>query len=130
MKTIDTSDGRARVMRQTEAFVSALRAAPVTQRFADARRRFETDANVQVLLERYQREADAFQHAQQHGDADAAHVRAIREAQARVQAHPVVREFVEAQEALGTFLLETNAAISETLGMDFGQTAGPAGGAC
>lgn len=44
--------------------------------------------------------------------------------------HPVVREFTEAQEALGTFLQETNAAISETPGIDFGQTAGSAGGAC
>ena len=38
---------------------------PAARRFADARLRFETDSDVQVLLERFQREADAFQHAQQ-----------------------------------------------------------------
>ena len=83
-----------------------------------------------ALVETFQRRAGAFQRAQQAGDARPGQVREIRTAQARVQAHPRVRELVEAREAVGRFLQETNLVISDVLGVDFGQTAGPAGGAC
>ena len=124
------SDGHARVMQQTDAFIRALRATPVVQRFVGAQRRFDTDPEVQKRLETFQRLADGFQRAQQAGDARPDQVREIRDAQARVQAHPLVREFVAAREAVGVLLQETNLAISEVLGVDFGQTAGPARGAC
>lgn len=123
-------DGRARVVQHTDEFVRALRVTPVVQRFADAQRRFDTDPDVQALLARFQHLAGAFQRAQQEGTVGVAQVQEIREAQGRVQAHPVVREFLDAREAVGVFLQETNLVISETLGVDFGQTAGPAGGAC
>ena len=129
---MDTSgnDGRARVRQCADEFIGALRATSVVQRFADAQRRFDTDPEVQALLETFQRRADAFQRAQQAGDVRPAQVREIRDAQTRVQAHPLVREFAEAREAVGVVLQETNLVISEVLGVDFGQTAGPAGGAC
>jgi cell fate (sporulation/competence/biofilm development) regulator YlbF (YheA/YmcA/DUF963 family) len=124
------SDGRARVIQHADAFITALRATPVVQRFADAQRRFDTDPEVRALLETFQRLADGFQRAQRAGEARPDQVREIRDAQARIQAHPLVREFVDAREAVGRFLQETNLVISEVLGVDFGQTAGPAGGAC
>lgn len=130
MQTSQPDDGRGLVVQQTAAFVKALQGTPVFQRFSDALSRFETDSDVQRLLADFQRQAKALQRAQQQGTAKSDQVQAIRHAQTRVQAHPIVREFVEAQQALGLFLQETNAVISEILGMDFGQTAGPAGGAC
>lgn len=130
MQTSKPDDGLGLVVQQTTAFVKAVQETAVFQRFSDALRGFETDADVQRLLDDFQRQAEAFQRAQQQGTAKAEQVQAIRQAQTRVQAHALVREFAEAQQALGLFLQETNAVISETLGMDFGQTAGPAGGAC
>jgi hypothetical protein len=47
-----------------------------------------------------------------------------------IRNHGVVQEFLAARDAVGVFLQETNLAISEVLGLDFGQTAGPAAGCC
>lgn len=126
----DARDGDPSVVEQADLFVSALRRSVVVRRFAEARRRFETDPEVQDLLASFQRDADAFQRGQRDGHVGVVQVQAIRRAQARVQAHPIVREFMETQQALGAFLQETNTVISEVLGIDFGQTAGPAGRAC
>ena len=117
-------------MRSADEFIGALRATPTVRRFIQAQRRFDTDPDVQALIATLQRRADAFRGAQQAGNVGATQVREVREAQAQIQRHPVVQEFASAQEAVGAFLQETNRVISDTLGMDFGQTAGPAGGAC
>ena len=119
-------DGRENVLRRTDEFIEALRATPAVQRFAEASRRFEADQEVQSLMGTLQR----FQRAQQTGEVLGTRFQDVRNAQARLQNHPVVQEFLAARDAVGALLQETNLVISEILGLDFGQTVGPAGGAC
>lgn len=126
----DGSDDRSAVFERTREFVTALKATPSIQRFVVAQRRFQTDPGVQRLLADVQREAQTFQRAQQDGTLQEEQIQQVRDAQARFYDHPVAQEFLQARDAAGTFLQETNRVISEILGLDFGQTVGPAGGAC
>lgn len=119
-------DGRENVLRRTGEFIATLKATPAVRRFAEASRRFEADQEVQSLMGTLQR----FQRAQQTGEVLSPGLQDVRDAQARLQNHRVVLEFLAARDAVGAFLQETNQVISEVLGVDFGQTAGPAGGAC
>jgi cell fate (sporulation/competence/biofilm development) regulator YlbF (YheA/YmcA/DUF963 family) len=129
MNTIG-GDGRSAVLERTREFVAALKATPAVERYAVLQARFRTDPEVQKILEVLQTKVDAFQRAQQDGTLREGQIREVREVQARFQAHPLVQEFFQARDAAGTFLQETNRVISEILGLDFGQTVGPAGGAC
>ncbi len=120
------SDGRDGVLQRTDEFIESLKATSVVRRFDEASRRFETDQEVQSLMGTLRR----FQQAQQTGGVLTAELVGVRDAQARLQNHRVVQEFLAARDAVGKFLQETNQAVSEVIGIDFGQTAGPAGGAC
>jgi len=126
----DGSDDRSAVFERTREFVTALKATPSIQRFVVAQRRFQTDPGVQRLLADVQREAQTFQRAQQDGTLQEEQIQQVRDAQARFYDHPLAQEFLQARDPAGTFLQETNRVISEILGFDFGQTVGPAGGAC
>lgn len=126
----DRDDGHSAILERTREFVVALKAMPVVQHFAAAEQRFRTDPEVQRILGDLQKKVEIFQRAQEAGTLRTDKVRAVREAQARFQGHPLVQEFFQAREAAGLFLQETNRVISGILGLDFGQTVGPAGGAC
>lgn len=119
-------DGRETVIGRTDEFIEALKATAVVRRFNEAARQFEADQEVQSLMGTLQR----FQRAQQAGGLSSSELQGVRNAQARFANHPVVQEFLGARDAIGAFLQDTNRVISEVLGLDFGQTAGPAGGAC
>ncbi len=121
-----TRNAHEQVIAATRGFVDALKATGVARRFTEATRRFESDTEVQGLLDTLQR----FQRAQRTGEILAEGVEDIRKAQVRLQAHPVVNEFLAARDALGSFLQEANVEMSQVLGVNFGQTAGPAGGSC
>lgn len=123
-------DGRSAVLERTREFVTALKATPSVQRFVVAQHRFQTDPGVQRILADVQRKAETFQRAQQDGTLREEHIQEVREAQAQFYDHPLAQEFLQARDGAGTFLQETNRVISEILGLDFGQTVGPAGGAC
>ena len=124
------SDDRSALFERTREFVTALKEAPSVQRFMLAQRQFQTDPGVQRLLVDVQRKAETFQRAQQDGTLRPEQIQEVREAQARFYNHPLAQEFLQARDGAGTFLQETNRVISEILGLDFGQTVGPAGGAC
>lgn len=119
-------DGREKVLRCTDEFIETLRATSVVRRFAEATRRYEADQEVQALMETLRR----FQQAQQSGGVLPAELQDVRDAQMRAQNHPAVQEFLAARDAVGAFFQETNLVISEVLGLDFGQTAGPAASSC
>lgn len=125
MQTANLED-REGVLLRTDEFIGALESTRVVRRFKEAARRFEEDQEVQSLVQTFRR----FQQAQQNGGVLGNELRDVRDAQARIQKHRVVQEFLESREAAGEFLQKTNGAISEVLGVDFGRTAGPAGGAC
>ncbi len=126
----EITDDRSAVFERTREFVTALKAAPSVRRFMVAQRRFQTDPGVQRLLADAQRKAQTFQRARQDGTLQEEQIQEVREAQARFSDHPLAQEFLLARDAAATFLQQTNRVISEILGLDFGQTVGPAGGAC
>ncbi len=126
----DRSDGRSAILERTRALGKALRATPTLQRLAAGEQRFRNDPDVRRIREELQRHLATFQQSQQAGTLQEGHVRGVREAQARLQDHPVVAEFLEARQGVSLFLQETNRAISEILGLDFAQAVRPAGGAC
>jgi cell fate (sporulation/competence/biofilm development) regulator YlbF (YheA/YmcA/DUF963 family) len=125
MDTVNV-DGRERVLECTDEFIEALKVTPVVLRFSEAARQFEADQEVQSLMGTLQR----FQRALQAGRLSSSELLELRDAQTRFGNHRVVGEFFAARDAVGAFLQKTNLVISEVLGLDFGQTAGPAGGAC
>lgn len=118
--------GHEQVIVSTRAFIEALKATGAVRRFAEATRRFESDPEVQSLMQTLQQ----FQQAQRTGEVLPVALEVVRNAQERFRKHPVVREFLASRDAVGSLLQETNVEISQVLGIDFGQTAGPAGGSC
>lgn len=127
---VNQAGGRQELIEQADAFLQALRATPVVTRFLNARQRFETDPEVRALLDKFQQQANAFKQAQETGNESADVIRDVRVAQANVQEHPIVREYSQARADVVTLFQQTNEVISEALGVDFGQTAGPARGCC
>jgi cell fate (sporulation/competence/biofilm development) regulator YlbF (YheA/YmcA/DUF963 family) len=119
-----TADARDEVRRSTDEFIGALRATPAVRRYAEAADRFAADQEVQSFIGTIQE----WQRAQRSGVASSIGLQEVRETQVRLRDHRVVQDYLAAREAAGVLLQETNLAISELLGLDFGQTAGPAGG--
>ncbi len=119
-------EGREAVLRCTDTFVDALKSTSAVQRFIGAAHRFESDQEVQTLMGVLRQ----FQLAQQAATISRADLQEVRDAQIHIRNHPVVVDFLTARDEVGMLLQETNRVISEVLGLDFGQTAGPAGGSC
>ncbi len=117
-------DDRELVLERTDEFIRAIKATPVGQRFAEAKRRFEGDKEVQSLMETIQN----FQKAQQ--SLQSTDIQSVRKAQTRLRSHPVVQEFVAARDAVGVLLRDANREVSEVLGIDVAQTVAPASGCC
>lgn len=122
----ETIEDREAVLRCTDAFIDALKATSAVRRFTDAAHSFESDQEVQRLMGVLRQ----FQLAQQTATVSRADLHDERDAQIHIRNHPVVVDFLAARDEAGTLLQETNRVISEVLGLDFGQTAGPAGGSC
>lgn len=126
---MEKTDGFSEILERTRQFVAALKAVPAVQRFKVAEQRFRTDPELQRIMEELRQKMETFREAQAAGTLRAEQVQQVREAQGRLQQHPLVQEFSAARETAGLFLQETNRVISEILGLDFGQLI-RAGGAC
>lgn len=126
----DGNDGSVEVMTCAQAFVDALKGTPLVRHYIAAERQFRTDPGVQNLLADLRRRAEEFQRGQAEGSLRTEQIEELRDRQTLFQTHPIVQNFQVAQQAVGLLFQETNQIISKTLGIDFGQTAGRAGGAC
>lgn len=118
------SDQTDNVQQRTDEFIEALLATPALSRFQEAAQRFESDPEVQSLIETLQR----FQQAQQAGLDISESLQEVHDAQTRIRNHPVVQEFLSARQELSELIQATNVAISEPIGLNFGQAVGSAGG--
>ncbi len=121
-----SSDGRQAVLQCTDEFIAALKSTPTVKRFHEAARRFETDEEVLSLKKRLRQ----FEDTRRNRGISSSQLRDLRDAQAQLRNHPVVREFLASRDEVSELLQRTNVAISEILGIDFGQTAGPAASCC
>ncbi len=127
---MNSNDGIAEVMNSVVAFIDALKNTPVVRQYKAAEGQFRVDPEVQKLLKTLRRKAEVFQRRQEQGTLRHEHIQELRQIQEQFQAHDVVQNFQGAQQAVGLLFQETNNIISKILGVNFGQTAGPAGGAC
>jgi cell fate (sporulation/competence/biofilm development) regulator YlbF (YheA/YmcA/DUF963 family) len=118
--------GHEEVLAATRAFIDALKATGPIRRFVEANQRFDSDQEVQSILKTLQQ----FQDAQRTGKLIPDLADSVREAQIRLRKNAIVKEFLAARDAANSFLQETNVEISQVLGVNFAQTAGPAGGNC
>ncbi len=118
------------VLEMAEALALVLKDTPVLQHFVMAERLFREDPGVQTMIKTLRHKAEEFQRAERAGNLNEAQVKEFREMQARFQAHPLLRNFQEAQQAAGFLLKETNAIISRMLGVDFARNGRAAGGCC
>lgn len=124
------SDGSAEVMSCALAFIDALKSTPSVHHYKAAELQFRSDPGVQKLLAALRKKAESFHRSQEEGTLRQEHIEELRQMQAQLQAHPFVENFRNAQQAVGLLFQETNAIMSKILGIDVGQTAGRAGGAC
>ncbi len=120
----------ADVMHCTQAFIEALKGTPVVRHYTAAEQQFRTDPRVQEMLAELRKKAEHFQRSQVEGTMRREEIQELRELQTLFQAHPFVQNIQLARDAVGLLFQETNAIMSKVLGIDFGQTAGPGGGAC
>lgn len=100
---------------------------PEYERFEEAREAVQRDEEVQERIGEFERIREEFMQARQTGDATQADLHRVQNAQEELHSMPVMREFLDAQEALTDTLESVNQAISEPLAVDFG---GEAGGCC
>jgi len=123
-------DGHLKVSAAARELVEALRATPVIQAYRQAEKLFHEDPEVRRLRANVERAIEAFQRSQEKGTLTQSQIDEARNLQARLQNHPVVKEFLAARDAAGEFLQGVNRSITEILGVDLGATVGPRRGTC
>lgn len=121
---------QAQALRAARSLAQTLRATRVIQAYLAAEQGFRTNSEVERLRGALTDAYQAYLAAERDGHATVEQIHDVRRRQAALQAHPAVLEFVQHREAGGLFLQRVNGEISALLGLDFGATVGPAGGAC
>jgi cell fate (sporulation/competence/biofilm development) regulator YlbF (YheA/YmcA/DUF963 family) len=97
------------------------------ERFEEAREAVQRDTAVQAKIDEFEQLRAEFMQSRQTGDATQSDLHRVQNAQEELHSMPVMREFLDAQDALSETLEAVNEAISEPLAVDFG---GEAGGCC
>jgi cell fate (sporulation/competence/biofilm development) regulator YlbF (YheA/YmcA/DUF963 family) len=123
----EQEDGRGLVTQRVRELVETLRAAPAIQRYRDAEERFRADAELGRMQTALRWSYEKVQKAERQGRHDARLFQEVRDAQARIQRHPLVIEFVSARGEAQELLRATNDAMTEVLGLDVGASGGRAG---
>lgn len=124
------NDGHAHVLELADALAVALKQTPVVEHFSASEQRFRTDPDLQAMMKALRQKAEEFQKAERAGTLDEGQLREFRTMQTSFRSHPLLRDFLEAQQAATLLMKETNSIVSQILGLDFGSTAGPASGGC
>ena len=112
------------------AFVRTLLEAPAVGGFVQTERAFQTDGEVRVLRERVARLAEQFQTARATGNLSESLVAQVRDAQGRLQSHPMVMVYGRKRQEAFALLQEINARMSGILGIDFAAVARPPSTCC
>ncbi len=124
------NDPDGSVSESIEELIASLKAAPAIAAFHDAERRFQGDAELTRLRQELQEAYNALQRAKPSGGSARTMAADVRERQARVQAHPLVQEYLAKKNLADALLKQVNAIISAQIGIDVAGTAAPAGGCC
>lgn len=100
---------------------------PEYESYVAAESAVETSMEAQEYIETFESKREQLMLAKQVGEATQDDVAELREIQAELHELPVMKAFVEAQQALKERLSEINAAISDDLEIDFAEEAGGCG---
>lgn len=123
-------NGRGVVTERVRELVEALRAAPAIEQFRAAEERFRADTELGRMQAGLRWSHERLQKAEREKRHDPRLFQEVRDAQARLQGHPLVIEFVTTRQAAHDLLRETNQEMAAVLGVDVGASAGRAGGCC
>lgn len=128
--SVDT-DSTAKERDDVEALArdlgEAITELPVYRQFEEAKEAVEADEEAQSAIREFEQVREEYLLARQTGRADEEDLAELQAAQEDLHEIPVMREFLQAQEAVEDRLETLNKAISEPLHVDFG---GAAGGCC
>ena len=105
----------------------AIADSPEYRAFEEAQQAVEEDDEAQQKISEFERIRKDFMIAREAGSATEEDVKEVKRAQQELHSLPVMKEYLEAQEAMQERLESLNEAISEPLAVDFG---GEAGGCC
>lgn len=102
----------------------AISGLPAYERFEEAKTAVANDDELQAEIQSFEQKRQEFMMARQAGDASVSDVEEVKAAQRDLHSHPVMAEYLDAQEALSERLEAINAAVSEPLSVDFGSEVG------
>ncbi|AAG19301.1 MULTISPECIES: YlbF family regulator [Halobacterium] len=100
---------------------------PEYRRLMETKRAVETTDEVQSRIEEFEQLRQEFMLARQSGDADEAALNRVQEAQQHLHDHPVMADYLDAQDALEARFEGLNDLISDPLDVDF---VGESGACC
>jgi cell fate (sporulation/competence/biofilm development) regulator YlbF (YheA/YmcA/DUF963 family) len=100
---------------------------PAYRRFVESKQAVEDDDEVQARIDEFEELRQEFMLARQSGDADQEALQAVQDAQERLHDHPVMAEYLAAQDALEARFEGLNDRISAPLDVDF---VGESGACC
>ena len=124
----EPENGHGVVTERVRALVEALRAAPAIEQFRAAEERFRADTELARLQAGVRWSHERLQKAEREKRHDPRLFQEVRDAQARLQRHPLVVAFVTARQAAHDLLRETNQEMAAVLGVNIGGSVGRAGG--
>jgi cell fate (sporulation/competence/biofilm development) regulator YmcA (YheA/YmcA/DUF963 family) len=125
-----SENGRGVVTERVRELVEALRAVPAIEQFRAAEARFRADTELARLQAGVRWSHERLQKAELEKRHDPRLFQEVRDAQARLQRHPLVIEFLTTRQAAHDLLRETNQEMAALLGIDIGGSVGRAGGCC
>jgi len=105
----------------------AITETPAYRRFVESKQAVEDDEEVQSRIDEFEQLRQEFMLARQSGDADQDALQEVQDAQQRLHDHPVMAEYLDAQDALEARFEGLNDLISEPLDVDF---VGESGACC
>jgi cell fate (sporulation/competence/biofilm development) regulator YlbF (YheA/YmcA/DUF963 family) len=123
-----SEDGRGVVTERIRELVESLRAAPAIERFRAAEERFRADTELGRIQAGLRWSHEQLQKAEREKRHDPRLFQEVRDAQTRLQRHPLVIEFLTTRQAAQDLLRETNQEMAAVLGVDIGASVGRAGG--
>lgn len=102
----------------------AIADSPAYEEFIEKKEAVEDHDEVQERLQAFQEQRQDFMMAKQSGDATPEDFASLQQTQFELNSHPVMDEYLEAQQALEQRLGAIEEAISEPLVIDFGEMGG------
>lgn len=113
-----------------DRFAETILNTDVVKSFLAYREAYERDPDINRLRKELSEAVKAFRERQRTGEVNDSDIKRVRALQAALNKHPVVEGCSHAYDLFVDVLRESNAAISELLGMDFAETAAPAHSCC